>query len=105
MQMAAQVGPAMNLNLQAFMEEVLRSYGFQDTSRFFSHNPAAPGGTGAQGEAQGAQGIIDQNARPSITQGPQSGQTNAALAGAHGLSQAPDQLAAMGIRSVQGLSG
>ena len=71
--------------------------------RFFAEaqGGAPPGGNGIGPEAPTAEG-----AQAGMTpQGPQSGQTNSALAGAHGLSQSPEMLAGLATRAASGVGG
>jgi hypothetical protein len=106
MQMAGQLSQVMPLNMQAFMELVLDSYGVQNKEAFFAApqeggGQPPPGGGGLGPEAPTASG-----AQEGMTpKGPQGGQTNTALAGAHGLSQSPEMLAGMATRAAQGLGG
>jgi hypothetical protein len=88
------------------MELVLDSYGVQNKEAFFAApqeggGQPPPGGGGLGPEAPTASG-----AQEGMTpKGPQGGQTNTALAGAHGLSQSPEMLAGMATRAAQGLGG
>jgi hypothetical protein len=101
MQMAGQLSQAMPLNMKAFMELVLDSYGVQNKESYFS-NEAPPGQQGGIGPEAPTPAGAQQGMTP---KGPQGGQTNEVLAGAHGLSQSPEMLAGMATRAAQGLGG
>jgi hypothetical protein len=108
MQMAGQLSQVMPLNMKAFMELVLDSYGVQNKEAFFAA-PQGAGGAGEQpppGGGLGPEAPTSAGAQEGMTpKGPQGGQTNTALAGAHGLSQSPEMLAGMATRAAQGLGG
>jgi len=107
MQMAGQLSQVVPLNMKAFMTRVLDSYGVESPESFFAEGQpqGAPGANGAAPgigpEAPTSEGVQGQM----TPQGPQSGQTNPALAGAHGLSQSPEMLAGMATRAASGIGG
>jgi hypothetical protein len=103
LQIAGQMAQIVPLNMQAFMERVLDAYGVDDKESYFSpQTPPQQGGQPGIGPEAPTSGTVQANMTP---QGPQVGQTNQALAGAHGLSQSPDMLASNALRAVQGAGG
>jgi hypothetical protein len=108
MQMAGQLAQVVPLNMKAFMTRVLESYGVDSPESYFSEGQggAPPGANGAGPPGIGPEAPTAAGAQAQMTpQGPQSGQTNAVLAGAHGLSQSPDMLAGMATRAAAGIGG
>jgi hypothetical protein len=108
MQMAGQLSAVMPLNMKAFMELVLDSYGVQNKEAFFAapQEGGPPGQPPPPGGGLGPEAPTAAGAQEGMTpMGPQAGQTNELLAGAHGLSQSPEMLAGMATRAAQGLGG
>jgi hypothetical protein len=73
---AAQVGAAKPLNLDAFIEDLLRSYGKDDPERYFASKtppqPPAPGGGGMAPPGQAPNGVTaPQSIDPAVS--PSSG--------------------------------
>lgn len=54
LQTAANVSPLIPLNMQAFMEHFLESYGIQDKEKYFAHGPGTKGAAGAPPAGGGA---------------------------------------------------
>jgi hypothetical protein len=106
LQMAGQMSQVVPLNMKAFMGRVLESFGIDEPESYFSEEQGgAPPGANGNG-AIGPEAPTANGAQAQMTpQGPQSGQTNSALAGAHGLSQSPDMLAGMATRAASGIGG
>jgi hypothetical protein len=109
LQMAGQLAQVVPLNMKAFMTRVLDAYGVDQPEQFFSAEEQQGAAAGANGSAPPGIGPETPSAQTLQTQmtsqGPQGGQTNPALAGAHGLSQSPEMLAATATRAVQGVGG
>jgi hypothetical protein len=114
MNLAGQIGPMANLDMQAFMKKVLESYGVEDAEKYFlppAPPPGAQPGLPAPGTPQGAEGMQqDMAAQQAMPIGSQ-GQTNPGFAaamgqgGAGGLSLAPDQFAQQQIQAAQQMGG
>ena len=47
LQTAANVSQIVPLNMKAFVEDFLKSYGVQDTEKYFAHGPGTPGAAAA----------------------------------------------------------
>ena len=85
------------------MGRVLESFGIDNPEAYFAKQQGGPPG---QNGSIGPETPTAATAQAGMTpQGPQSGQTNPALAGAHGLSQSPEMLAGMATRAAAGVGG
>jgi hypothetical protein len=105
MQMAGQLAQAVPLNMEAFMTRVLESFGVDDPEKYFAKDGGgqpSQNGAGGIGPEPPTAATAQENMTP---QGPQTGQTNSVLAGAHGLSQSPEMLAGMATRAAAGVGG
>lgn len=92
LQTAANVSQLLPLNLQAFMEYFLDSYGIQDKQKYFAHPPGSQGAAAAQPPAGGAPTAPTPEGPPGPpVPGNPAGMT--APPGG-GLSMSPDQFAA-----------
>lgn len=103
-----------NINLQPFVEGVLKANGVQNTEQYFNKpqppppnvmgQPPGGGGANGAGTPQGIQGIQDALKPPGS-----GGQTNAVLAaqmgGNNGLTASPEQFAKQQITAAQQLGG
>jgi hypothetical protein len=107
MNLVAQIGPAIGMDMKPVMEMVLESYGVQNTEQFFPPPPPQAAGAPGGGTPPGAAGIqegMDAGGNPIGSQG----QTNPALAaqmgggaGQAGLAMSPDMFAQQQIQAAQ----
>jgi hypothetical protein len=106
LQMAGQMSQVLPLNMEKFMGRVLESFGIDDPEAYLAKQGAGGAGAPSQNGSIGPETPSAATAQEGMTpQGPQTGQTNSALAGAHGLSQSPEMLAGMATRAAAGVGG
>jgi hypothetical protein len=95
LQTAANVSQILPLNMKAFMEDFLKSYGVQDTERYFSHGPGTVGAAASAQPPGSAPGGMGSPPSPEAPSGPPVPGNPAGMTAppGGGLSMTPDTFA------------